>query len=69
MHNPAGTLARKMIVGDVSYLAPGTIGTVTLAAVAVNAMFDGNSNAVNGVNFLFSSGNIQTGVIKIYGFT
>lgn len=68
LFNPAGTVARKSIVGEISYAGAGAaVNTTTLAQAQVNAVFDGNSNAVTGVNFLFSSGNIATGVIKIYG--
>lgn len=66
--NPAGTVARKAIVGEVSYIGAGaSVATTTLAQAVVNGIFDGNSNAITGVNFLFSAGNIATGVIKIYG--
>ena len=67
LFNPAGTIARKQIVGAFTYATPGTVGTTTLAQADINSLFDGNSNAVTGVNFLFSSGNIATGTIRIYG--
>ncbi len=66
--NPSGTVARKAIVGEVTYAGAGaSVATTTLAQAVVNGIFDGNSNAITGVNFLFSAGNIATGVIKIYG--
>jgi len=72
LFNPAGTVARKQIVGEGTYIAAtaaGGIGTASLFGVTINGLFDGNSNAVTGVNFSFNTGNIQTGTIKIYGMT
>jgi hypothetical protein len=67
MFNPSSTTFRKNIVGETSYLTPGASGTTTAALASVSGYFDGNSNAVTGINFLFSAGNIATGTIKIYG--
>jgi len=68
LFNPAGTVSRKQVVGEVSYAGAGAaVSTSTLAWASINGLFDGNSNAVTGVNFAFSSGNIATGTIKIYG--
>ncbi len=68
LFNPAATTYNKHIVGATSFATPGAIATTTLAQVQVNGQFN-LSTALNGVNFAFSSGNIQTGVIKIYGQT
>ncbi len=68
LFNPAATTYNKHIVGATSFATPGAIATTTLAQVQVNGQFN-LSTALNGVNFAFSSGNIQTGVIKIYGMT
>jgi hypothetical protein len=66
--NPSNAVFRKGIVGEVSYAGAGaSVGTTTLAQAVVNGVFDGNSNAITGVNFLFNSGNIATGTIRIYG--
>jgi hypothetical protein len=66
--NPANTIFRKSIVGEVTYAGAGaSVTTATLAQAVVNGLFDGNSNAWTGINFLFSSGNIATGIISIYG--
>ncbi len=68
LFNPAGATYNKHIVGAVSYATPGAIATTTLAQVQLNGQFN-LSTALNGVNFAFNSGNIQTGTIKIYGMT
>lgn len=66
--NPSNAVFRKSIVGEVSYAGAGSaVSTATLAQAVVNGIFDGSSNAITGVNFLFSSGNIATGTIRIYG--
>lgn len=65
--NPAGLTARKTFVGETAFLTPGASGTTTFALAAISGYYDANSNAVTGLNFLFNSGNIATGTIKIYG--
>lgn len=67
MQNPAGTNLNKQVNGDVSYQGPGAgLSTSTFGGVEISGTFN-SSNAITGVNFSFSSGNIATGVIKIYG--
>lgn len=67
LFNPSGAISRKQVVGEVSYAAAGSaVNTTTLAQASVNGLFD-TSNAITGVNFAFSAGNIATGTIKIYG--
>ena len=66
--NPAASTYNKHIVGAVSFATPGAIATTTLAQAQVNAQLN-LSTVITGVNFVFSSGNIQTGTIKIYGMT
>lgn len=66
--NPANAVFRKSIFGEVSYAGAGAaVSTTTLAQAVINAVFDGNSSPITGVNFLFNSGNIATGTIRIYG--
>jgi hypothetical protein len=66
--NPAGGPFRRPIVGEVGYMGAGSAAaTTTLAQAVVNGVFDGSQAPITGVNFLFSAGNIATGVIKIYG--
>lgn len=67
MVNPASTTHRKIINGALTYLNDTTSGTAALCIAQIGGYWDGNSNAITGVNFLFNSGNIATGTIKIYG--
>ncbi len=67
--NPSSSVARKRIVGQTSWQAPGAISTATLAIGNIAALFDGSNNPVTGISVLFASGNIQTGTIKIYGLS
>ena len=66
IENPSGGINRKNVLGNVSYLTAGASGTTTFALGSVSGYFD-STTAISGLNFLFNSGNIQTGVIKIYG--
>ncbi len=66
--NPASAVNNKTMVGSLQYPTPGAIGTTTFAQSDINGVFQ-NASPVTGVNFLFNSGNIQTGVIKIFGIT
>lgn len=63
LHNPAqsGT-SNKAISGVVSYLS--SPGSFLIANPGGNTA---QSTALSSINFLFSSGNIATGTIKIYG--
>lgn len=68
--NPSNSASRKSIEGLTTYLsATTTIATGTIGIAILGGFFDGNSNPITGVNFSFNAGNIQTGVIKIYGMT
>jgi hypothetical protein len=67
--NPAATTFRKHIVGELTYLSGSTSGTSAISLVTPSGYFDGNNNAVTGMAFLFNSGNITTGTIKIYGLS
>lgn len=69
IRNPAGTVARKGIRGDVQYVTPGAIGTLTNANAHIYAFWDGGSNAITSINIAFQTGNIATGVIRIYGIS
>lgn len=68
LHNPSrnASVSRKTISGGMSYL--------TAAGGFANALPGGNAGAnatqaVTGINILFSAGNIATGTIRIYGLT
>jgi hypothetical protein len=65
--NPSSGAENKQVRGTVSYLTPGASGTATFALADVAGYYDAATTAITGVNFLFSSGNITTGTIKIYG--
>jgi len=67
LSNPSGSVARKSISGNMAW-AVATTGFSALGGQPLG-WFDGNSSPVTGINFLFSSGNIATGTIKIYGLT
>jgi len=68
--NPSNTaINQKFITGLASYLASGGGNlTTTLAGVTING-YVFNVPALTGMNFQFNSGNISTGIIKIYGIT
>jgi len=65
--NPSSPNFRKMINGASCFLNDTVSQTSSLCIAQFGGYFDGNSNAITGVNFAFNSGNIATGVIKIYG--
>ncbi len=70
LHNPASSVTRKSVEGFVTYAtASAAIGTASVAGSQIGGFFDGNSNPITGVNFVFSSGNIATGTIRVYGIT
>lgn len=63
--NPSNTVMDKMFTGNGAY--PAGIGTAGLAIAKFAAYWDGGTNAIVGLAVSFSTGNIQTGTIKIYG--
>lgn len=68
--NPASSTAAKMVNGHLTYLAgTGSLGTNFLGLSTINAIYNGTTSPVTGVNFVFQAGNIATGTIKIYGIT
>lgn len=67
IYHPSGTTNRVQVLGQVSYVAPGTVSTSTLCQSRFNGFQNDGNSAVTGINFLFNSGNIQTGVFKLYG--
>lgn len=62
IHDPAATASNKMISGQVSLL----VNTSTLAVKTVAGRRLATA-AVNGIRLKFSSGNITSGKIKLYG--
>lgn len=66
--NPAGTTMRKTVVGEVSYLT-GTTSNTTFLMIVPFSGYQDVTNAITGIQFSFSPGNIQTGTIKIYGLS
>ncbi len=61
--NPAGSGVPKMIAGNVGWLnAPANLYLTGQMGGSIN-----NSFPIVGINFLFNSGNIASGTIKIYG--
>lgn len=65
--NPAGTTTRKEIVGSGGYIDNAALTTSALAISNFFGFWDGGNNAITGVQFKMSSGNIATGVIQIWG--
>jgi hypothetical protein len=66
LRNPAGTAARKAISGLVQYAGTGTLGTANIGVGLPLAYWDA-TNAITGLAFVMSTGNIATGTIRIYG--
>jgi hypothetical protein len=62
--NPSQTASPKSLVGNFSYSI--TSNTINSGAMSVG-YWNGGNGAVDGFQVLFSSGNITSGVIKIYG--
>ena len=67
--NPSATNNIKFVTGQTSFQTPGGPGQNTLAMANTNGYWANTANPLTGIAFLFSSGNIQTGTIKIYGMT
>ena len=65
--NPAATTFRKYFVGQVAYLTGTTSGTGNFGYGFVSGYWDGGNDAISGIQFSMTTGNIQTGVIRIYG--
>jgi hypothetical protein len=62
--NPSGSTAKKVITALGGYYR--TTSTILLVN-AMSGRYKGSSNAVNGIRFLFASGNITSGTIALYG--
>lgn len=70
LQNPAGTNLFKQFEGKVAYQATngaGALSTSNLAITAIGGMYAASTAPIVGVAFGFSSGNIATGTIKIWG--
>lgn len=63
--NPSQTTSPKMWYGDFVY--PSTTGTIELAMAG--GYWNGGNGAITGFQVDFSSGNITSGVIRVYGLT
>lgn len=64
LHNPNSTTTRKMVTGSMSFLSG---GTARREIGVIGGHYDGDNGAVNAIRFLFNSGNITSGTVKIYG--
>lgn len=64
IYNPAGTSAPKMMVGVGAY--NNTAGNN--AVVQMSSAWNGGNGAVTGFQVQFTSGNIASGAIKVYGY-
>jgi hypothetical protein len=62
--NPSGTTARKSWWGTLSYNTTASAAATNL----VSGYWDGGNGAITGFEFTFSSGNIASGTIKVYGW-
>jgi hypothetical protein len=63
LFNPARTNAGMQVLIQSSNYSNGSIGFSLASGVYAN------TTAINAVNFLFSSGNITSGVFKLYGIS
>lgn len=63
LFNPAGTTHRKVFTAQMVNAVNNTTGTLSNVGDARRQ----STSAVNGVRFLFASGNITSGVINMYG--
>ena len=63
--NPAGTAERKRLISDLVALTEAPV----FQAMKAIGEFKLNTTAVDGFRFLMSSGNIASGVFKLYGIT
>jgi hypothetical protein len=62
LSNPASSTADKLVTGQSS-----CVNGTALAVSNFGGCWNGGTGAVDGCQFLFSSGNITSGTIKIYG--
>lgn len=67
MFNPAGSLSRKMCLGEMSYLNGSSVGTGLI--MALPSGFLDTTTPLTGFQVSFTPGNIATGIIKVYGLT
>lgn len=63
--NPAGTTAYKRLSGILSEYY--SSATPALFPIVFTGQYKGATTAINGIQFYFSSGNITSGKIRIYG--
>jgi hypothetical protein len=67
LNNPLATTFRKCTYGNGAYfIQNSSFGATYLSHYTHSGAYDAN-NAINAVRFLFSSGNITSGKIRIYG--
>lgn len=67
--NPASTIIRKSIYGQLAYITPGAVSTLSNAQAFASGFWDGNSNAIVSLAVAFQTGNIATGTFKVYGIS
>lgn len=68
LRNPASATLLKQFIGQLSYQASnGALGTSSWAMTDISGLFSSTTSPITGLAFGFSSGNIQTGTIKIWG--
>jgi len=65
LYNPSETSYRKFITFHNIYYQESD----SFCQVVGGGTFNGNSSALQGLNFLTNSGNLKTGTIKLYGIT
>jgi len=64
LFNPSGTTFQKIITGNLGILdSSGNVSTITFAAKYADTL------AITGVRFYMTSGNIDSGVFKLYGIS
>jgi hypothetical protein len=65
--SPGNAVFRKSIRGELNYLTPGAVATTTNALVMPSGFWDGAANAISAIAIAFQTGNIATGIIRVYG--
>ncbi len=65
--NPANAVFRKSINGELNYITPGAVSTLTHAQAFPSGFWDGAASAITGFAIAFQTGAISTGTFRVYG--
>jgi hypothetical protein len=67
LRNPSDTTKYKHIIGQTCHWD--NTGTSHLEMQSIGGSYNADTNAINGVQFLMSTGNIASGTVRLYGVT